>query len=316
MDSPPKKTEATREADLFPQEDECGETSVRKAMEWLSAEVLATVSHELRSPLTTIKGYTTTLLLHEERITSQERHEFLLTIKEACERLEKMIARMLELAQLESGEVMLQLSPVNLPHLIRETLIAGASCPGQHQGEGNTDQRREHSVLTLHLEDSSGLPTQEEPVIQADRRLLENMLFLLLENAWRHSPEGASIEVVIRPVVGTDQESQSHLLPDAGGKTNPHREAGVLTVPAESQPMLEICVQDQGSGIAPEYLEHIFERFQRANMQLMRDGGGLGLGLAICRYIVALHQGKIWAESAVGEGSIFHIQLPLDGPAP
>lgn len=101
MDSPPKKTDATQEANLFPQSGECDETSVREAMELLSAEVLATVSHELRSLLTVIKGYATTLLLHEERITSQERHEFLLTIKEACERLEKIIARMLELAQLE-----------------------------------------------------------------------------------------------------------------------------------------------------------------------------------------------------------------------
>ena len=45
---------------------------------------------------------------------------------------------------------------------------------------------------------------------------------------------------------------------------------------AESQPMVEICVQDQGSGIDPEHLEHIFERFQRADMRLTRDGGGLG----------------------------------------
>jgi signal transduction histidine kinase len=245
----------------------------------------------------------------------QERHEFLFTIKDACERLERIIARMLELAQLETGEVTLQLSPVNLPHLIRETIIARESRPGQQQGEGSIAQSRDHSVLILHLEDSSGLPTQEDPVIQADRRLLENMLFHLLENAWRHSPKEASIDAVIRPVLGVRQVRQSNLPPEAeGDETNRPREGRVLTVTAESLPMVEICIQDRGSGIASAHLEHIFERFHRADMQLTRDGGGLGLGLAICRYIVALHQGKIWVESAVGEGSIFHIQLPIDGP--
>src|SRR2546422_11551175 len=74
---------------------------------------------------------------------------------------------------------------------------------------------------------------------------------------------------------------------------------------------IEICVRDSGKGIPAEHLESIFERFHRVDTRLTREVEGLGLGLTICKRIVELHEGAIWAESVVGQGSTFHVWLPM-----
>src|SRR5438876_7273547 len=95
-----------------------------EAMELLKAELLATLSHELRSPLASIKGYAATLLRHEQRISREERREFLLAINDASDRLAVVIDRLLEMSQLETGTITIDRAPVNPVHLVREALIA------------------------------------------------------------------------------------------------------------------------------------------------------------------------------------------------
>jgi two-component system phosphate regulon sensor histidine kinase PhoR len=73
----------------------------------------------------------------------------------------------------------------------------------------------------------------------------------------------------------------------------------------------EICVRDNGPGIPAEDLPHIFERFYRVDKGRSREKGGTGLGLSIVKHAVQLHGGRVWAESAPGEGSAFHFTLPL-----
>src|SRR5437588_10523113 len=87
-------------------------------MELLKAELLATVSHELRSPLASIKGYAATLLRHEHRIAREERHEFLVAINEASDRLATLIDRLLEMSQLDTDTITIERSPVDLVRLI------------------------------------------------------------------------------------------------------------------------------------------------------------------------------------------------------
>jgi signal transduction histidine kinase len=79
----------------------------------------------------------------------------------------------------------------------------------------------------------------------------------------------------------------------------------------------EICfvVEDQGSGISPEKLEHIFDRFQQGDASDTRALGGTGLGLALCRSIVEQQSGRIWAESTPGKGSRFLFTLPAANAA-
>lgn len=75
-------------------------------------------------------------------------------------------------------------------------------------------------------------------------------------------------------------------------------------------------IKDQGRGIPKDKLETIFERFQQVDASDSREKGGTGLGLAICRSIVQQHGGRVWAESELGRGSTFYVQLPLAEPAP
>ena len=93
-------------------------------MEMLNADVLGTVSHELRAPLTAIKGYTTTLLRHERHLAREERRQFLQAINEASDRMEVIVERLLEISQLETGQVTLHLSPVEMSYLVCEALKA------------------------------------------------------------------------------------------------------------------------------------------------------------------------------------------------
>src|SRR5713226_605641 len=163
-------------------------------MELLKAELLATVSHELRSPLASIKGYAATLLRHERRISREERHEFLLAINEASDRLAGVIDRLFEMSQLETGDIHIELTVVNLAYLVREAITA------LEQSLTASEHSDRHYTLILRLEDGHGMPTNEEPVIWADRHHLREVLDNLLENAKHYSQEGGAIEITICPI--------------------------------------------------------------------------------------------------------------------
>ena len=120
------------------------------------------------------------------------------------------------------------------------------------------------------------LSDERLPVI-GDREMLEVVLDTLLNNAIKFTPQG-----------------------------------GEITISAERQGQLvQVCIQDTGMGIPKKDLDRIFGRFYQVEPNLRRKNEGLGLGLAIAKDLVALHEGQIWAESELGEGSRFYITLPL-----
>jgi signal transduction histidine kinase len=114
------------------------------------------------------------------------------------------------------------------------------------------------------------------PVIYADRTAVEQILLNLIENALRHTGEGGHIAV----------------------ETTPAPNGVVLTV------------TDTGSGIPPEHLPRIFERFYRADSGRSRDAGGTGLGLAIVKHLVEAHGGSVSADSVVGSGTTIKLFFP------
>jgi signal transduction histidine kinase len=243
----------------------------------LKAELLGTVSHELRSPIAVIKGYTATLLRHETRLEKEERGEFLQAISGACDRLEVMVDQLLEMSQLETGTLVPQFMLVNLEQLVRD---AGSALENRLT-RGGFGQHRVELTVTVQGDIL--------PLVQADPRLLRDALDSVLENALNYSPAGGTITVTMR-VAG---DSLAHAI---------------------SPRELIISVADSGIGIPPEHLDRVFDRFHRVDSGLTREVNGLGLGLAICKRVVELHGGRIWGESELGEGSTFYLSLPLADP--
>lgn len=284
------------------------ERNALRQMELLKAELLASVSHELRSPLTSIKGYAATLLRHEQRISREERHEFLVAINDASNRLVVVIDSLLEMSHLETDAISLEPTSVDIVSLVHEAIIAVEQGVGNPGNAGRTEERPHmphHVTFSLHLEDSQKQPTTNEPRIQGDRRRLREVLDNLLENALLYSVQGGIVEVGIRPtsLQGFRGDGSSHHDTSKGENT--------MVRPGNAS-MIEIWVCDHGIGISSEHLPHVFDRFYRVDTQLTREVNGLGLGLAISKYLVELHGGTMWAESAIGEGSTFHVLLPID----
>lgn len=255
-------------------------------MDMFKAELIATVSHELRSPLASIKGYTATLLRHERRLPRDERRQFLLAITEGTDRLERIVDRLLEMSQLETEAITLTLAPVDVARLAQEAMRAIT--------ERIPDRLAGRFKCSIVLEDSAGQLAESVPPVMADLRRLREVLDNLVENALHYSPEGGAVTIALRPVMVDWPLARA---------TPP--------VARRRRSMLECCVCDTGIGIASEHLERIFDRFYRVDMGLTREVNGLGLGLAMCKRIVELHDGAIWAESLLEGGSIFHVLLPL-----
>lgn len=143
-------------------------------MELLKAELLAAVSHELRSPLTSVKGYAATLLRHERRISREERHEFLLAIHDASQRLEGVTDRLLKMSQLETASVPLQCSPVDLAYIVREAISVKEQRLGEDGSSDIEPSPHDRGVpqtkctFVVHIKDAHGYPTHNVPLIYAE----------------------------------------------------------------------------------------------------------------------------------------------------
>ncbi|MGR6837197.1 sensor histidine kinase [Syntrophomonas erecta] len=135
-------------------------------------------------------------------------------------------------------------------------------------------------INTMELEGKHFIPQipSDLPAIYIDRNRILQVLINLLTNAMNYTPTGGEISLM------AESFDQEHI---------------------------HIMIRDNGKGIEPDILPHIFDRFYRVEKSRSRKLGGMGLGLAIARGFVEAHQGKIWAESELGKGSTFHVLLPV-----
>jgi len=276
------------------------EAQALREADQLKSELLGTVSHELRSPLASVKGYAATLLKQERRLSTAERHEFLQSIVEASDRLESVIDRMLKMSQLETGNVRLDGSPVDLERLAHEAVRAAQLRAARAQpdrfiftveSQFAPDRRAAaaNQDTADHHDSHSDSHADGQPVaVLGDARRLRSLLDDLLDNAVKYSPSGGTIAVILRPY---------ERAADAAARA--------------PTPMVELQLQDTGIGIPPDQLSRVFDRFHRVDTRLTRESDGLGLGLAIARRIVELHGGSIWAENVAEGGTVFHVVLPL-----
>jgi signal transduction histidine kinase len=139
----------------------------------------------------------------------------------------------------------------------------------------------EYQVLTHEHLFEAQLP-QPLPKVWGDPRRIRQVLRNLVENAVKYSPGGGRITISTKKCRGSD------------------------SIPEKE---VQVSVSDQGLGIESEHLEHLFDRFYQVDSTASPQVGGLGLGLSICKAIIEAHKGRIWAESQLGVGSVFHFTL-------
>ncbi|MCL4247209.1 MAG: HAMP domain-containing histidine kinase [Anaerolineae bacterium] len=233
----------------------------KRALDQTRRDLVAWASHDLRSPLAAVRAMNEAILdgVVDDEVTILRYRQ---QMQREIEHLGRLIDDLFELAQMDTGHLALERKPTNLRPLIDEALESLAA-------------RAAEAQIMLSSTVPADLPTMR---LAADK--IERVLYNLLDNGLRHTPQGGSIYV--------DIEKRSEI---------------VL-----------IRVRNTGSTISPEDLPHIFDRFYRGENARTphRDGQrGAGLGLAITRGFVEAHDGRISVESDAVRGTTFTVALPL-----
>ncbi|MBP1155222.1 MULTISPECIES: ATP-binding protein [unclassified Paenibacillus] len=229
----------------------------------LRKDFVANVSHELRTPLSMMQGYSEALI-DDIAATPEERKELAQVIHDESLRMGRLVRDLLDLAKMETGKIELHFSELDVSAFLKRIhrKFAGLS--------------KERGIVM-----SCAVPSETMVLCRADEDRLEQVLTNLLDNALRHTPAGAQIEI----------------------SASEQKYKGKQAVLIE--------VSDQGYGIPAEDIPFIFERFYKADKARTRGAsGGTGLGLAIVKNIVEAHQGTVQVKSQTGQGTTFSIMLP------
>ena len=234
--------------------------AIEAETERIRSALLASISHDLRTPLAVILGASSSLLDAGEKLGADERRALAKSVVDQSRDMSERVAKILELTRLESGGLV----PVrdwSAPSDIVRAALARLR-----------DRLATHRVIVDVPDDL--------PLVRVDAALIEQALSNLLENAAKHTPPGTVVSVKAQ-----------------------RRGAELL-----------VSVEDFGSALAPDQVERVFDKFWRASPE--GGAGGVGLGLAICRAIVTLHGGRVWAEALAGGATAFRFVLPIDETPP
>ncbi|MGC2235688.1 MAG: DUF4118 domain-containing protein [Pyrinomonadaceae bacterium] len=234
--------------------------------EKLKSALLDAVTHDLRTPLTSIKVLATTLLDSEGghrtiELDSESKYEFLETIVTETNRLNQFIEGMVELAKIEAGSLGLRRGWDEVPEIIEAALV-------------RAEKLLQNRHILLKLEENL-------PLVQVDSKSLAEVVYTLLDNAAKYSPDGSNIEIVAH---NTGQDT------------------------------IEISVADEGEGVPAEWREKIFDKFFRVEetAKSAKKPKGMGLGLAIAKGIIEAHGGKIMVtDNTNGKGAKFVLTVPI-----
>src|SRR5689334_12762892 len=221
-------------------------------------EFLAIVSHELRSPLNALRGWShllaTTRPLDQSLIERASK-----AIKRNVDHQTRLIDDLLDTSRIVSGKLTIERRVVNLVDTVHAALDAARPVA-----------QAKHIELRF-------APADPATMVIGDAGRLQQLVSNLLSNAVKFTPEQGAISVILH----------------------------------KSGERVQLQVKDNGIGIAPEFLPHVFDRFSQADTSASRRAGGLGIGLALVRHIALLHGGQVRADSAgPGKGATFTVDLP------
>lgn len=222
------------------------------------SDFLANMSHELRTPLNAIIGFSQVLQQRLVGEINEKQEEYLDDVLASANHLLTLINDILDLSKIEAGHVELEIATFSL----REALERGIVI---------VRERATRNGVQLALE-----VDPEVDLVHGDERRIRQVVFNLLANAVKFTPEGGRVDVTT----------------------------------ARSDGEVRIAVADTGPGIAPGDEKRIFEEFQQTDVGT-RQQEGTGLGLALSKRLVELHGGRIWVESEMGKGSTFVFTLPV-----
>ncbi len=241
-------------------------------MDSVKDQFLANTSHEIRTPLNGMIGLAESMLDGIAGPISMDQEENLSLIAQSGRRLSNLVNDILDFSQLRHDRIELQLRPVRLRTMVDLIVtLSQASLPSKKK-----------------LEIVNGIP-MDLPLVYADASRLQQILYNLIGNAIKFTPQG-SVTLLARLLDEPDDQSAED---------------------GETAGQVQITIADTGIGIAQEKLELIFRSFEQGDGSTARRYGGTGLGLAVTKQLVELHGGKLTVSSIQGEGSQFRFTLPL-----
>lgn len=231
------------------------------------------ISHEFRTPLTLINGPIKSMLkadnLNEEQLKQLD------TVKRNSNRLLQLINQIMDLRKAEKGLEKLNIEGIELVHFINDRIY--------HFSE---EARTKNIVLSFDYQQSSHS-------IEADAEKLDKIIFNLLSNAFKYTPNDGKIVVTLSKRNNTATSTYANQL-----------SFGEL----DKEDFIEISVSDNGQGIGGEDLPNVFDRFERGVSKTNVNSTGIGLNL--CKDYTIMHRGAIMVQSTVGKGTRFSVQLP------
>jgi PAS domain S-box-containing protein len=237
-------------------------------------EFLATLSHELRTPVTAIRLWTQ--ILGRSLPAGEEAAEASAMIRQSAEAQSRLIEDLLDISRITMGRLRLNMQPADLVLAVERAVQA---------------HRPIASEAGVHM--AVDLPATPHRAIQADEKRITQVVDNLLSNAIKFTPAEGTVSVKL------EYTRSAGAVAGEGGR------------PGELD-MARITVTDTGQGIPPEFLSQMFQRFRQADTSTTRKHGGLGLGLSICKHLVEAHGGTIRGESeGPGKGATFTVELPL-----
>lgn len=248
---------------------------------------LSAMSHEMRTPMTGLMGFTELLLAGHYGELNERQREALGHVLECSRHLLALLNDVLDLSKVEAGKMALEIRNISLEQLLEAGLALFR------------ETARKQGIELLGFQDT------RRRTLSGDERRLHQMLCHLISNALKFAPAGGAVEVrVADPTLAERQKIESCLPVEAGN-------------PAPGGTWLIWAVTDTGPGLTVEELSQIFKPYGQGRNAFTARFPGVGLGLALARGIVELHGGLLWAESAgPGQGAAFKAALPLPAGDP